>query len=934
MATTPIALTRTRLRRDDLLEAMAGAAVVVTANVRLSRHLNREYEHRMLAQGRSAWVTPAVLPLGAWLLDTFMEAGMDSGESQPRILSPEQEEQVWSSIIHEDGPGLLRVAATARRVRAAWKSLCDWRLQLADRRFGDNETCEAFRRWALRFQSACTREGFVSESDIPRLLIPLVEQGECRLPQRLMLAGFYELSPALERLVAALISVGCDAEWVERSGMPGQAGRLRANDGAQEMQLAAAWARRILLAEPQSRIGIVVPDLAARRSSLTHVLAKTLDPASLRSDSTNGQRPWNLSLGRPLADYPVVRTALDLLALMQQPVEAASLGVLLGSPHWALPGDSGERRAELNRRSLLDRRIRSIGDVELPLSSVRYEAGRIDAVGGELPWSCPKLAARLERLLATVRELPVRASCGVWAATFSDWLSQAGWPQGRPLDSAAFQTVEAWGRLLSLFGTLGDFSGALSCGEALALFRRLAADKVFQPETADAPVQVLGLHEANGLEFDRLWVMGLHDGVWPPEPGPDPFIPLTMQRQAGMPNCDPERDRAWAARVTEHLCACAPELLFSFPGREGDEERTCSPLIAGFPALGAGGLLPDPESPWQDIVRGSVTLQTAPVHTSLPLRSGAVAGGCRLFRNQAACPFRAFAEQRLGARPLDCPQLGLGARRSGTLMHRVLESLWRELQTQTALLALDEAGLRKLVRCKVVEALEQQRRRSPATLPSRYLALETERMVQRVMAWLEIERQRSPFRVLESEQQEPFETGAVKVRLSIDRIDELEDGTWVVLDYKTGKVAPSGWFGARPDDPQLPLYGVAACTRPDAPPLAAVAFAQIRPDSAGFNGVVREAGILPGLPAGRKGPLQDAVGAWPAVLNEWSATLEQLAVEFREGTARVDPKNGPRTCRESHCELAALCRVRERLPGDGDDPEPDGDGGAEDAADG
>jgi RecB family exonuclease len=165
----------------------------------------------------------------------------------------------------------------------------------------------------------------------------------------------------------------------------------------------------------------------------------------------------------------------------------------------------------------------------------------------------------------------------------------------------------------------------------------------------------------------------------------------------------------------------------------------------------------------------------------------------------------------------------------------------------------------------------------------------------------------------------------------IDRVDQLEDGSRVILDYKTGRVRPAWWFGERPEDPQLPLYGVASRSadggRDGANGLAGVAFAQVRPDRLGFSGVVRGDDVLPDLPVNRKGPLKEAAEQWPRVLDEWSVVLERLAAEFAAGEAGVDPKNGLNTCREHYCELAPLCRIRETLPGEAGDG---GDGPGED----
>jgi len=927
-----VAAERLQMDRDELLHAAMAGAVVATGNARLSRSLLADYERRMLAAGHRAWTTPAVLPLTAWLMERYAEASLSLNTPLPRLLTPEQEEQVWAAIIRRDGDALLRVDATARRARVAWKLLRGWSLDLADRRFEDNENTTSFRKWAMRFRAHCTENQHVSESDLTGLLAPLFEQLACEPPPRLLLTGFYECEPALEALAAALQSAGCRVQWVGLKGVAGTPLRVRANDAHHEMEMAANWARELLEANPLLSIGIVVPDLAARRTALALVLRKSLAPGSLAPGAPLTRQPWNLSLGRPLADEPVVASALALLGLTSPPADTADLGVLLMSPHWALPRGDAERRAEIGRRALFDRRLRAIGEVGINLRTVRFEAARTNREGVPEAWNSTMLAARLDRLLQQSRELPRRADSGAWAAIFTAWLRAAGWPEGRPLDSAEYQAVEAWNQLLSGFSSLTDFAGSLSRGEALALLARMAGESVFQPRVADAPLQVLGLHEANGQQFDHLWVMGLHDGVWPVGPAPEPFIPLALQREAGMPHGDPEWERRWAERVTAQLAAAAPDVRFSYPAREAAEELVISPLIARFEEAGEA-ISFNGDGSWAARIRLSASLEPMPAHVALPLRQAQQPGGSRVFSHQASCPFRAFAEHRLGARPLDRLQVGLGPMRSGTLMHRALELLWRELQTQRSLLALGDAELRALVRRCSAEALSVQRSQNPTTLADRYAEIEAERLEVRIMAWLDVERRRGPFTVVGFEEKLEFATGGVQVKLKLDRIDELEDGGRVVIDYKTGKVRPSAWFGERPDDPQLPLYGVAAHSNPDAGsaagPVAAVAFAQIRPEIQAFSGVVRGEGVLPGLPGGRKGELQDACDNWPQVLQNWSGVLGRLGAAFAGGRAEVDPKNGLATCRSTYCQLQALCRVHDRVSGSGvdDDGQDEGDSG-------
>jgi len=246
------------------------------------------------------------------------------------------------------------------------------------------------------------------------------------------------------------------------------------------------------------------------------------------------------------------------------------------------------------------------------------------------------------------------------------------------------------------------------------------------------------------------------------------------------------------------------------------------------------------------------------------------------------------------------------------------------VQTQQALLALDDVELRDLVRSCCAEALAKQRLRNPTALAERYAQIEADRLLDKILKWLAVERQRSAFRVVGLEEQVNFTAGGFQVSLKLDRIDELEDKSRVVIDYKTGAIRPSAWFGERPDDPQLPLYGVVA-NDAAAGPVAAVAFAQIRPEMVGFSGVVRSEGVLPDLPGSRRGELRDAADNWPQVLEDWSQLLTGLAAGFSAGTAEVDPKNGLQTCKGTFCELAGLCRIHELAAGHAGCDGPEGD---------
>ena len=108
---------------------------------------------------------------------------------------------------------------------------------------------------------------------------------------------------------------------------------------------------------------------------------------------------------------------------------------------------------------------------------------------------------------------------------------------------------------------------------------------------------------------------------------------------------------------------------------------------------------------------------------------------------------------------------------------------------------------------------------------------------------------------------------------------------------------PGHGFTARPDDPQLPLYAIAA--KED---VAAVAFARIKTGDMRFMGLTREDVKL---------AKAKTAESWGGLFEQWKNELNRLAREFADGVAPVDPKRSLKTCR--HCDLQPLCRVHERI---------------------
>jgi ATP-dependent helicase/nuclease subunit B len=847
--------------------ARVGQTTLITSSTRLARALAQDYHADQRRHGRSVWSTPAILPWPAFLRRCWRERLL-SGRAGQTLLAPDQELAVWEQVIAEsaEGLGLLRVPETAARAMEAWALTQAWELPV-DSRFEASDDSAAFLGWAREFQRRCERNRWLEEARLASVLTDLFERGELPPPGATQLAGFDELNPQQRRFVAALPGSGL----APAPAFESTPDCVRLRDTASELRGAAQWSRAILERDPEARIGVVVPNLESLRNAADRIFREALHPGAVFEDFN---RAYHLSIGRPLATYPLVAVAFLLLDLAAGEINITDAGMLLRSP---FPAGA---IAEMARRSQVDAKLRNRSVWTVSSTELRAEASR-----------CPEFSKALSRLERESRGAPELQTASAWSRTFSRLLEATGWPGERPLTSAEYQLVEAWNKALSSFATLDAVTPRMKLAEALARLRRLAERTPWQPGDEDAPVQILGMLEASGLEFDHVWVMGLHEDALPAPANPNPFIPVAMQRDRRLPHSSPGRELEFAGKVLARLAASAPDVVFSCPQREQDRELAPTPLWPG------AWRQRDDESivsRWTaEIVasgRGALeTLRDArgpAANTELSQR-----GGTSLLRDIAACPFRAFARYRLGARPLEESSPGLTPREKGSALHVTLALIWAELHDRNRLIELTSEELREIIARNTRAALDKLG-------PGIGRSLEQIRLESLLFDWLEIEKTRAPFTVVATESDGVAEIGKLRLRTRADRVDQLEDGRRILLDYKTGEVKIGGWSGDRPDEPQLPLY----CAGSDEP-LAGAALVQIQAGTLGFRGILENPSLLPHFK-----PMKLDTGlSLTEQVEEWRRVLARLADRFVAGQAEVDPK--PNAC--DFCGLDALCRVKE-----------------------
>jgi ATP-dependent helicase/nuclease subunit B len=819
---------------------------LITSNARLSRQLRRDYDAQRRRQGARVWETADILPRNAWLARAWEECAYRDPFHTPVLLSALQEEVLWEQAIAASAGAsvLLDLPATVAAAAQAWTLIRAWEAPCNVAEFRGLSDPAEFLEWMLAVERKLHDNDWITSSQLPRALLDRIPAGT------LFHTGFDEITPADRRLFEA-----CHAQtWPAAPAIPAPLRqRIGLRDSCEELIQAAAWARRKLEAQPETRIGIVVRGLAGLSAAAERIFDDTFHPG-LDFARTASNVAFHISAGVPSAEVPVIATAL--LALGIQPgLQIGEAGMLLRSPFLRLDKWHGAKLYSELRRHGVDK-------ISFEVDTVR----------------------RLFRdMAATADESRKRQHPSEWSATFSKLLHQAGWPGHRPLTPTEHQAAEHWKNLLSELASLDVVLPRITYGQALQRLRSIAHDQRFAPRDEGAPVQIMDMLEAAGSHFDALWIAGLHGGAWPSVSRPNPFLPLSLQRQAGMPHSSPERELTYARRVTARLLASAPEVVCSYPLFSGEEKLRASPLIEELPE--AADLGATFETPLRKIFSAAVPLDQQPDSQASPVTRGASqSGGMTVLADQAACPFRAFAKHRLRARETDATDIGISPSERGNIAHQALDFFWRDIRSQRELLALSQQETDTVIGRSVSAALDSHMsRRSRSASLERSRALEQTRLHDLLNEWLAQERKRPDFTVLEREQPREVEVGGVKLLIKADRLDRLPDGTHAILDYKTSdKQGVKDWEGDRPNAPQLMLY---ATKSPH--DISSVEFAVLLPHATNLVGV--------------KG--QDLQQRLP----EWAQVVEHLGASFFHGDAAVDPKYGVKSC--EFCQLHSLCRI-------------------------
>jgi probable DNA repair protein len=887
--------------------------VILCSSPRLTQGIRQRLKQDFQDQGLSQWQAPEVYPLQDWLTQltehAILRGEIDVADTPLGVLSPTQESLLWEQAIQHclkrhEASELFNTNGLASAATEANRYIIEWNISL-DMGTATEETRQ-FMQWRQQFHQLCKQNGYLESVRYQVWQLEQLQQHIFPLPSEIRLAGFDRINPHLQTLIDVLRTRGVNVETFDIGVNASESNRMLFAEAMDECRAAVNWAQQALNANPNARLAIVVPELDTMRETLANLLDDVFHPEALHPAHAEIPRCYEFSLGLPLSRWPLVNTALSLLrlAFQQQAFTQTELSTLLGDIYWS------QAHTEADARALLDAEMRR----QLPLQVKAFTFSRfIEQKQQDMhPIPCPALHADLTTLLTLAKQTPRKQLPSAWVISFNQLLESTHWLGERTLSSYEYQCQQSFKRVMSQLAALDAWLGSIDAMSALHRLSQLCQAQIFQPQTVHVPnITIMGMLEASAQPLDGLWVMGMNDHVWPPLSRTNALIPAELQRQAGTPNASSEVQIAFANQIHQRLLRSAKEIIFSYADKEGDRLLRISPLIQSIPAITATpGALTLAETFASDSTQDWQWLddQQAP-----PVQDGEhISGGTGLLRAQALCPAWAFYQYRLKARKLETPHNGLDAMQRGDLIHRVLAAFWTQ-QSSLDWASVQATALKTQLDQIANNVIAEFNQEFSQPFSEVFCQLESERLSKLALTWLwEVERTRpQAFEVTMAEEEFKLLIEGIQVKLVIDRVDTLDDGRLMVIDYKTGS-APDfkNWASDKITEPQLPIYAAFVLQDED---IAAICFGKLRLTDGGFAGVAADDDIVPGIKAfnHEKNKLFDPelFPDWAAIRQHWHTQITRTAQALKAGEASVVFESEQDL---GYCDVLPLLRLPER----------------------
>lgn len=869
------------------LQRLDDETLVLASTERVSRHVKMQSALLQSVAGKRTWFAKGkIRTVTQWIEEVWL----DQLPSE-QLLYPVQELAVVKSVADRSGllpENLISSTSTARRIAQAYSTFIKYELPVDADRFRFKREYEVFWQWRGLIEEDCRLNGCVFRADLPRLVLKAILSGAVKPPRKIVLVGVLYMNPSEQAVFDQLKAMGSEIVELDVAAESVKPKLRRAVTQADEFEHVAEWVNAALTPYIQTPhaaplIAILVPDMDNYQAPLIEALSLSVSPASLlpAMDGNEVREPWDISSGATLGSRPMIRAAMAILSITNYKADSDVFSRVLRS-HWV-----GGHAVEGAQRALVDIWMRENNGLNMGGKDYLRALAACKT-------PCCIFTENLRRMLVRLEEDGANRYPSEWAEFFKESLSKMGWPEAETLSSANYQTLDAWEEALKVFRSLDYQLGPCPYERAYMWLREIVDTRQFQPRLSHvAPVAIMTYADAVGLNFDHVWMLGATNKTLPLPADPNPFLPVDLLADAGVPEATSEGQLAKAQRVIQALMTISSDITVS--SFEHDDRGSsigaselfgswpsatrCLAVLSGFKGNEVGQL-----------DRKVFTEEIVPAVSDDERKD--LKGGVSVFQNYANEPFFAFACNRLGAREFPIPVIGFDPRIQGTMLHLCLELFWKGVVTQAALKAMKSDELEAALFSAIEKASIQLLYKLEWRYGRRMIKLEQARLKSLLLTWMEVEKARiHPFEVIGFERRTEVNVFGVELTVTLDRIDKIEvakgEFKAVLFDYKSGaKFTYTRLNAGKLTEPQLPIYATQVAPKElGVESIEGISLAQVNAKKMHIHTRSSFSAKLLGGDPGKNDvcmPIE-----WAEQVEAWNAALEVMATGFLAGDGWV-----------------------------------------------
>ena len=423
-------------------------------------------------------------------------------------------------------------------------------------------------------------------------------------------------------------------------------------------------------------IALILRETLEVDSDISTAALVTPDPALARRVKSRLRR-WNVevdySQGEPLEETSLGAFLTAIMKYATAPESAQAMAVLCKHPLTAMGQNIGKLKAAWN-----DHEHHMRGDREPPMLQAFSEYDRVQRAFK--PLSSLSDASAKEWAQAFARSAETLAATDERSGAERLWLEDAG---------------EKAASLIEGLITHGENLPAMTAEGFAKLLATLMRGKVVRPRYGTDPrLSILGPLEARMLDYDKVILGGLNEGIWPSAPSTEPFLSRGMRSTLGLSL--PERRFGLSAHDFAELAA-NPDVVLTRSKRSDDGPKVASRWLWRLQTLMIGALgeaeakaglataqhylhwareldAVDPE----DVTPSKAPAPTPPYEARWP--QGRKLSVTQI-RTWIRDPYSIYARYILGLKPLDDLDVPLGNRDFGNAIHNGLEQFVKAHKT-------------------------------------------------------------------------------------------------------------------------------------------------------------------------------------------------------------------------------------------------------------